>query len=137
VLSHPDVNKSFYWLGDVFAGAITRVLAEHASDALVEVNRSSARSGDWRRTLCYTGLGAGEVTVAGRKVVGMSQRRERSGAWIYSMTLLSVRGVELAEMLGDTPQRRDQARTVLEGTGLVASEDLAGPVTQQVLASLP
>ena len=30
--------------------------------------------------VCFAGLGTGEVTVAGRKCVGMSQRRTRAGA---------------------------------------------------------
>jgi len=91
VLAESDVGKSFHWLGDVFAEAIATVLGTFAADARIEVKSRPVQATPWSTSLCYAGLGAGEVTVAGRKVVGMSQRRERSGAWIHSMALLSHR----------------------------------------------
>ncbi len=37
----------------------------------------------WSGLVCFGGLGAGEVSVAGgRKLVGLAQRRVRTGAWI-------------------------------------------------------
>ena len=37
-------------------------------------------SSRWSRVVCFAGLGPGEVTLEGRKVVGMEQRRGRGGA---------------------------------------------------------
>ena len=34
----------------------------------------------WSRKVCFGGLGPGEVTVDGHKLVGISQRRTRDGA---------------------------------------------------------
>jgi lipoate-protein ligase A len=35
---------------------------------------------EWSELVCFAGLGPGEVTVGGRKVVGISQRRTRDAA---------------------------------------------------------
>ena len=137
VLSEPDVAKSFYWLGDAFARAIAAVLGTSAEQAGIAVHRGPPQRTAWSKMLCYAGLGAGEVTVAGRKVVGMSQRRDRSGAWIHSMALLGSNQGELADLLASGPQHRAAARAELEGTGLRHAEHLAGPLTEALLDRLP
>jgi lipoate-protein ligase A len=136
-LSQPDVGRSFYWLGDVFANAIASVLGASNNSALIEVKRGPTPTSPWSKVLCFAALGAGEVTVAGRKVVGMSQRRERAGSWIHAMALLGGRGADLAEMLSGTPDRRSQARAVLAEAGLPEAEHLIGPLTDELLSRLP
>ena len=137
VLAESDVGKSFHWLGDVFAEAIATVLGTFAADARIEVNRGPVQATPWSTSLCYAGLGAGEVTVAGRKVVGMSQRRERSGAWIHSMALLSHRTGDLADLLAGSAERRSAARAALENAGLRDAEHLVDPLTEALLGRLP
>ncbi len=137
ILAEPDVGRSFHWLGDAFADSLAEVLDQSAPRHAISVHRESAHKTVWSRTLCFTGLGAGEVTVDGRKVVGMSARRERSGAWIQSMVFLSRRGQDLADLLAGGPDRRDEARAALAGAGLPDAEHLAGPLTEQVLSRLP
>ncbi len=136
-LSEPDVGKSFHWLGDAFADSLVAVLGTSASLGAISVHRGTALKTPWSRTLCFAGLGAGEVTVAGRKVVGMSARRERSGAWIHAMALLSNRGQDLAEFLAGSPGHRDEARAALSNAGLPDAEHLVGPLTEEVLSRLP
>ena len=136
-LFETDVGKSFHWLGEVFAKAIASSLGHLASPAEVEVHRGSVQTTPWSKVLCYAGLGAGEVTVAGRKVVGMSQRRERSGSWIHSMALLGERAPELADLLSGSEAYRASARTVLEGVGLLGATPLVGRLTEEVLSRLP
>jgi lipoate-protein ligase A len=87
--------------------------------------------------LCFAGLGAGEVTVAGRKVVGMSQRRERSGAWIHSMALLDDQALELADVLSGSTDDRAAARDALGRSGLPNSAHLAEALTRELLGLLP
>ena len=135
-LAEPDVGRSFHWLGDAFADSLSVVLGRSASRA-ISVHRGPAQSTSWSKILCFSGLGAGEVTVAGRKVVGMSARRDRSGSWIHAMALLSPRGQDLAELLAGSPDHRAEGRAALEGTGLADAEHLAGPLAEQVLARLP
>jgi len=137
VLAEPDVGKSFYWLGDAYAGAIARVLGQSSESAAIEVHRGRAQSTPWSKVLCYAGLGAGEVTVAGRKVVGMSQRRDRSGAWIHSMAVVGPQQGELADLLAGTSEHRRAARAELEETGLRHPGHLVGPLTGELLDRLP
>ncbi len=49
-----------------------------------EVHRGPAEATRWSRQVCFAGLGQGEVTVARRKVVGISQRRTRAGSLFQS-----------------------------------------------------
>lgn len=137
VLAHSDIGKSFHWLGDAYAAAIAGVLGIPAGQTGVAVNRGPRRATAWSRTLCYAGLGAGEVTVAGRKVVGLSQRRERAGAWIHSMALLSAQTDVLPGLLAGPEERRAAARAALSSAGLCDAEHLIGPLTGEILARLP
>ncbi|MGA3214549.1 MAG: hypothetical protein ABSD97_02525 [Acidimicrobiales bacterium] len=137
VLAQADVGRSFHWLGQSFAEAIASVLKVSLDRGCIEVHRGAARTTPWSKTLCYAGLGPGEVTVAGRKVVGMSQRRERSGSWIHSMALLSEHDGDLADLLDCPADRRATARAALEGVGLRAGEHLATALTEELLGHLP
>ena len=79
-LWHDDVGVAMHWVGDTWAGAL---------DALgmsVSVHRGPLRHSEWSRTVCFAGLGPGEVVDGeGRKVVGVSQRRTRAGARFQSV----------------------------------------------------
>ena len=71
-----DVHVPMLWLG--------RRLAEVVG-ALVPGRRTLVHEGalettDWSSTVCFDGLGAGEVLLDGRKLVGISQRRTRHAA---------------------------------------------------------
>ena len=81
-----DITRSFGWLGRRWVAAlgalgIDGVVPDPAGP------RTSAGA-----LVCFAGLGAGEVTVGGRKVVGLSQRRTRAAARFQS--LVYVRGAE-------------------------------------------
>jgi len=135
-LADPDIGRSFYWLGDAFARAIANVLGTAAGEAEIEVRRAPVETTPWSKVLCYAGLGAGEVTVAGRKVVGMSQRRDRSGAWIHSMALLDG-APEIADLLAGDAACRARARVALGHAGLRHCEHIAGALTADLLDLLP
>ena len=73
-----DVGEAFAWLGQ---GLLAWV--EHLVDAdLHRVERRTGRlvHGPWSDLVCFAGRGPGEVTVDGRKLVGISQRRTRDAA---------------------------------------------------------
>lgn len=70
-----DVNRAAWWVGDAWAAALGAV-----GVAGLEVHRGPMACGAWGPAVCFAGLGAGEVTVAGRKAVGVSQRRTRDYA---------------------------------------------------------
>lgn len=73
-----DVGAAFLWLGD----ALADWLAELPLPAPVrfEVHRGSMVSSAWSSSVCFAGVGPGEVLVEGRKLVGVSQRRTRDAA---------------------------------------------------------
>jgi lipoate---protein ligase len=83
-------------------------LGEAWAEALgdgAEVHRGGMVHTAWSALVCFAGLGPGEVTRAGRKLVGISQRRTRDAARlqcaVYSTwdpgTLASVLRLEPAD----------------------------------------
>lgn len=66
-----DVGRSTYWLGEAWA---------HALGGGAVVHRGAMVRTAWSDRVCFAGLGPGEVTVDGAKVVGISQRRTRESA---------------------------------------------------------
>ena len=66
-----DIGRSTHWLGSVWAAVLGREARVHTGPM---VHRT------WSKVVCFAGLGPGEVTVGGRKAVGISQRRTRGGA---------------------------------------------------------
>jgi lipoate---protein ligase len=100
-----DVVRGAWWFGETWAGALTALGAED-----VDVHRSRAVEGGWGRLICFAGLGPGEVTVAGRKVVGLAQRRSAAGALFHSVALLRWDPEALVDLLALAPEVRPRAR---------------------------
>ena len=81
-LWHDDVGSAVHWVGDAWAAAL-RDLGVTAA-----VHRGGLVRAPWSPQVCFAGLGPGEVTVDGRKVVGISQRRTRVAARFQCAALL-------------------------------------------------
>ncbi len=73
-----DVTAAFDWVGIVWEATLQRHFPSHASEIVAYTGPQ--QTGEYGRTLCFAGLGRGEVTVADHKVVGLSQKRNRAGA---------------------------------------------------------
>jgi lipoate-protein ligase A len=71
----PDVVRSSAWLG-----AAWRRVLEQLGVPGGEVHDGPLLRSRWSDLVCFAGLGPGEVTVGGAKVVGISQRRTRHHA---------------------------------------------------------
>ena len=71
-----DVIAAARWVGDAWVEAL--VALGLPADTLACHHGGLVRS-RWSDSICFAGLGPGEVRVAGRKVVGISQRRTRAG----------------------------------------------------------
>jgi len=71
-----DIHGPMVWLGRHLAEVI---VAETGEEDVV-VHDGAMQSTPWSKTICFDGLGAGEVVVGGRKLVGLSQRRTRHAA---------------------------------------------------------
>lgn len=69
-----DVSRASQWLGEVWVEALRSVGIEG------RVHRGAMVTTELSPVICFGGLAAGEVTVDGAKVVGISQRRTRAGA---------------------------------------------------------
>ena len=71
-----DVGLAFAWLGAAWARAVAAIDPASAP----AVHDGPLVRGRWGRQVCFAGLGPGEVSIRGRKLVGLSQRRTRAGA---------------------------------------------------------
>ncbi len=69
-----DVGRAFLWLGRLLAEVLESLGVE------ADVHTGGLRSGPWSDLLCFGGLGPGELSVGGRKLIGLSQRRTRDRA---------------------------------------------------------
>jgi hypothetical protein len=69
-----DVGRAFHWLGRAWAGALADLGVAAA------VHEGPLVTTRWSRLVCFAGLGPGELTASGAKVVGIAQRRTRAGA---------------------------------------------------------
>lgn len=78
-----DVSRSFLALSEAFVG-----LLEGIGIRDIEVHTGRLVGGQLARTVCFAGLGPGEITFEGAKVVGMSQRRTARGAVIQCTVYL-------------------------------------------------
>ena len=90
-----DVGRSFLWLGRAWAAALKKVGVGGAS-----IWQDGLRCGPAGRALCFAGVGPGEVSVAGRKVIGISQRRTREGTRFHCAALLRWSPLPLARTMG-------------------------------------
>ena len=91
-----DVGRAFDWLGEAWAAALGRSgitgLSAHR-EGYVACTR-------WATSVCFGGVGTGEVVTAdGRKVVGLAQRRNRHGAWFHGACYLHWDPARLVDLL--------------------------------------
>ena len=107
-LWHSDIRRSFDWLGSAVQRALTTLGVE------TELHQGPLVDTEWSRDICFAGLGPGELTIDGKKVVGMSQRRVREAARIQVAILLSWDGPAHARLLKLDPDTRERAATELE-----------------------
>lgn len=105
-----DVGEAFAWLGRTWAEALGDVGVREA-----QVHDGPLVTTPWSRLVCFAGLGPGEVTVGGAKVVGLCQRRTRAGALFQCAALLDWRPERLLDRLALSADERDRAATDLAG----------------------
>lgn len=115
-----DVGRAFAWLGRAWV------------DALDEAGVAGAVAYDgplvgtaWSPLVCFAGLGPGEITLGGAKVVGMCQRRTRAGALFQCAALLDWQPRRLLDRLALTDEQR--RRGAEELAGMARGLDVDGP----------
>lgn len=105
-----DLGRSFQWLGRVWAEALAACGAEEA-----EAYEGGPIRTEWSSTLCFAGLGSGEVRVAGRKAVGLAQRRRSQGATYHCAALLEWDPEEMAGLAAGAPDWLGEALGTFAG----------------------
>jgi lipoate---protein ligase len=117
----PDVTHSFEWLGDLW-GAVIRGMGPPGVEVQGPGPGVCTR---WSSLVCFGGVGTGEVTIGGRKVVGLSQRRNRYGAWFHSACVLHWDPQPLLDVLDLPVAERMAAREGL-AHAVIGLADVAG-----------
>jgi len=108
-----DVTRAFAWLGRAWADTL---VALGLSGVEVQGDGPGACT-RWSTLVCFGGVGAGEVTVDGRKAVGLAQRRDRRGAWFHSACVVHW---DPSLLLGALVPDADERAAATEGlTGAV------------------
>lgn len=123
----PDVSRSSRWLGDAWVRALATLGHPGA-----EVHRGAMVDNEWSKLVCFAGLAPGEVTLRGRKVVGVSQRRTRAGARFQCAVLHRWEPGELLHRLVLDDHDRVRAREELAGV----AAGLPSPPGRDVVAAL-
>ena len=126
-----DVGRAFWWLGQAWAQAVG-TLGLHGA----EVHRRAMVSSPWSSMVCFAGLGPGEVTVGGRKVVGMAQRRTRQGALFQCAVPLAWHPERLLGVLVLDGQSRAAAGAELADAAMAVGAS-AGDVEDALVEALP
>jgi len=91
-----DVHRPMVWLGECLAAAFSAAGMERT-----DVHRGAMESTEWSRLVCFDGLGAGELTIDGGKLVGISQRRTRAAARLQACWYSDYDSAALAQLLHD------------------------------------
>ena len=94
VLWEADVGRAGRWLGACWAAALADV-----GEPGAEVHVGGLLRSRWSAFCCFAGVGPGEVTLAGRKVVGVAQRRTRDGSVFQCAVPLRRDAARLAGLL--------------------------------------
>jgi lipoate-protein ligase A len=114
-----DVGRAAHWLGRVWAAALAEL------GMAGDVHRGALVTTGWSRLVCFAGLGPGEVTSGGRKVVGISQRRSRAGARFQCAAVLRWDPAAMAALLALAPAERLRLAAELADAVAVVPSDAA------------
>jgi lipoate---protein ligase len=123
-LWNDDVGRASHWLGHAWVAAL----------GYGDVHRGPMVRTPWSPLVCFAGLGPGEVTVDGRKLVGISQRRTRAGARFQCAVYSSHDPFTLPKLLRLSPSERAECSAALVPVATVPS---APDLLSNFLAALP
>lgn len=126
-----DVGRATHWLGDVWADVLADLGLPGA-----EVHRGGLVRSPWSDVVCFAGLGPGEITVGGAKVVGISQRRSRAGARFQCAVLHRWDPATLLDCCALTATERTTAAAELAdcatGIGPIPGADVVAALTSNL-----
>jgi lipoate-protein ligase A len=111
-----DVGRAAWWVGELWAAAI-------GSGA--EVWRHGMRRSAWSPVVCFAGLAPGEVTIGGRKVVGVCQRRTPRAALFQTAAVIDWQPDEYGRLVRSPPGPAADLEATATGLGDAAALDQA------------
>jgi lipoate-protein ligase A len=136
-----DVVTSSFWLGGAWRDAL---FAVGVRDLDVHEGRLARTS--LSDLICFAGVGPGELSWRGQKLVGISQRRNRYGARFQSVSPLERQGAAILRLFDLDPRERKQLESTLSAgtTGLIEvagssgvdESGLAGRVEEALVRSI-
>ena len=133
-LWHDDLTATFLGVGRAWQRALTT--CGIVTELCVE---PTART-EAVRHACWAGLGWGELSSGGSKVVGLSQRRTRWGARVQAMAVLDGSAVRVADYLLEPAAAVVRAELVPSRPSLfaetAANSTLVDRLTAEVVAEL-
>lgn len=118
-----DIGRSSHWLGDAWARAFETLGVTAA------VHRGGLDRTPWGRLVCFGAIGPGEITLDGRKAIGISQRRTRAGARFQCLALSRWNPRSLLELLDLDPA--DRARAAAELADVACGVGVPLPALEQ------
>jgi lipoate-protein ligase A len=127
-----DIRAAAYGIGDAWSAAL-----EHAGLGPVQVWRGGMRPSPWSARVCFAGMGPGEVSIDGRKVVGISQRRTRLATLFQTAALLRWDPAALLALLRLEGAERARGATDLLPVAAGVGPGRAGAIVEGLLAALP
>ncbi len=95
-LAPDDVRGAMVWMGERWRAALTAVADVQPGPLHLAVHRGGMLHNDWSDLVCFAGVGPGEVLLAGRKLVGLSQRRTRQGLRLQGMLHTAATSASMA-----------------------------------------
>jgi lipoate-protein ligase A len=139
-----DVGRSMWWVGEAWRVALHHVA--RAAPLLAGWPSPSVWHGPlvrtaWSSRICFAGLGAGEVSVSRApgppvKVVGISQRRTRSGALFQCAAAIRWQPADLLAVLAVDDAERADAAGALAGVAIGLGADAAAAVVDALVGHL-
>jgi lipoate---protein ligase len=95
-----DIGQSSVWLGELWVEAMKEIGVQGT------VHHEETRKNKLSSLICFAGLTTGEVTVSGKKTIGISQRRTREGAWFQCAALFSWSAKKMVDLLKLEPRKK-------------------------------
>lgn len=95
-----DIGQSSVWLGELWVEAMKEIGVQGT------VHHEETRKNKLSSLICFAGLTTGEVTVLGKKTIGISQRRTREGAWFQCAALFSWSAKKMVDLLKLEPRKK-------------------------------
>jgi lipoate---protein ligase len=122
-----DVGQSMWWVGELFTQALVSLGVTNAV-----THQGAMVRHELDRTICWTGLGPGEVTTGagGPKLVGVAQKRVRDGALFQVGVLLAESQFRLASIFGLGEAEAAVVRS--ERPVLVSAREIVNAVRNQL-----